>query len=76
MKKRLLLFQNFAIICAFSVHGQNFVDVTKSNSGQTINLTTNQVLEVKLPCNPSSGYGWYATSVDAGKVAIIQQIGN
>jgi PKD repeat protein/predicted secreted protein len=75
MKKRLL-FQTFAIILTFSVHGQNFVEITKSNYGQTINLTTNQVLEVKLPCNPSSGYGWYATSVDVGKGAIIQQIGD
>ena len=69
-KKSVFLFQIFAIIFAFSVYGQKFVDVTKSNSGQKIELAKNQVLEIKLPSNPSTGYGWYTTNIN--KSAIIQ----
>ncbi|MGD0712143.1 MAG: C1 family peptidase, partial [Bacteroidales bacterium] len=59
MKKLLQLFiQIFALLFAYSIYGQNFVDVTRSNDGQNINLSNDQVLEIKLPRTPSNGYTW------------------
>src|SRR5271157_5208474 len=78
MKKLIQLFVAiFAVLFAFSLYGQNFVKVTKSNSAQTISLTTDQVLEISLPCNPSSGYGWYEPSSGINKNAkTIEQSGD
>lgn len=74
MKKLFTIsFTFFAILFALNTNSQNFIYVTKSNLGQTISIATNQVLEVKLPCNPSTGYGWYATSIDTN---LISQIGD
>ncbi|MGD0710789.1 MAG: C1 family peptidase, partial [Bacteroidales bacterium] len=75
MKKLIQLFVIiFTILFAFSIYGQNFIKVTKSNSGQTIRLTTDQVLEISLPCTPSSGYGWYeaSSSINRNIETIVQ----
>jgi predicted secreted protein len=58
---------------AISVHCQNFVEVTKSSGGQTINLSNDEVLEIKLHCQPSTGFGWYITEIDTN---VIKQNGN
>ncbi|MFA5780879.1 MAG: C1 family peptidase [Bacteroidales bacterium] len=79
MKNRLLsLIAIVSILFANSIYGQNFVDVTKSNNGQTINLSTDQVLEVKLPRISSAGYTWCEsiTSTDKTIQQSIAQIGN
>jgi len=54
----------FALLFTISIYGQNFVRVTKSNSGQTIKISKDQVLEVSLPSQPSTGYGWYVVNTE------------
>lgn len=56
MKKVQLCF--YILLLAFSSYGQGFVDVTKNNDGQTINLSADKVLEIKLPRISSAGYIW------------------
>jgi C1A family cysteine protease len=76
--KKTLLFLLVAVFFSIVVRGQNFVSVTKSNNGQTINLSADQVLEVKLPRTPSNGYVWCLSNV-AGNKEIqrsITQIGD
>ena len=59
MKKFKILFTFFAIFNGLSgAFAQNFVQVTRTNQKQTIKLSTEQVLEVKLPRNASNGYVW------------------
>jgi len=84
MKK--ILFYSLAILAvlfAYSVQGQNFRQVDRSNSGQTIQVAQDQVLEVRLPTNPSTGYNWFVINTDNKSLfktddvnnGIIQQIG-
>jgi len=42
--------------------GQNFLKVSTDNYMQTIDLDTNQILEIRLPWEPSTGYSWYQTA--------------
>jgi C1A family cysteine protease len=79
MKKRLqFLFGICAILFAFSSSGQGFVGVTKSNSGQTITLFPDQVLEIKLPRIPSTGYIWCESTASNDKTSqrSIAQVGD
>jgi len=79
MKKRLFfLLVIFAVLFVFSTQGQNFVQVTKTNAGQTINLSNDQVLEVQLPKRPSNGYTWVESTTSADKAIqkTIAQIGD
>jgi C1A family cysteine protease len=79
MKKRLLfLFSICSLLFALSVNGQNFVNVTKSYDGQTVYLSTDQVLEVSLPKIPSSGYTWCELNSSDDKTIqqTIEQIGD
>ena len=62
MKNRLFLFAIGILFFANSNYGQNFVKVTKSNEGQTINLSSTQVLEVNLPRKAATGYVWCETT--------------
>ena len=56
---------SFLLLFAYNTYGQNFVQVNKSNSGQTIHIVQDQVLEVQLPRKASTGYIWCeATSSD------------
>ncbi len=71
MRTKILLFS--FIFYSFSLHCQIFIEVTVSNRGQTINFDSSQVLEIKLPCQPSTGYGWYIIEIDT---SVIKQIGN
>jgi len=47
-----------AVIITTETFGQNFVHVNKTNAGQVISLSSDQVLEINLPEIPSSGYTW------------------
>jgi PKD repeat protein/predicted secreted protein len=80
MKKKIIIlkwiFALTAILIIDFANGQNFVQITKSNSGQTIVLDTNQVLEIGLPSNPSTGYGWYEASVNNKNIETIVQTGD
>ena len=71
MRTKILLIS--FILYSFSLQSQNFVEVTPNNKGQTLNLGTDQVLEIKLQSNPSKGYGWYVTEINTG---MIKQMGN
>jgi C1A family cysteine protease len=62
MRANLLLL--ISLFFAISLHCQNFVGVSRSEGGQTIILYNDQVLEIKLPCQPSTGYAWYATDIN------------
>ena len=75
MKNRLLsLIATGAVLFAGSItHGQNFLKVTRTNQEQTINLTTDQVLEIQLPRKSSTGYIW-CESRDYTKSAIQKSV--
>jgi len=73
MKKQFYFLSTIlALLIAVNVQAQNIVEITKNNSGQTISLNNTQVLEIKLYCNPSTGYGWYAADLGKG---VITEIG-
>jgi len=85
MKNQLLLIVTMIMLFANCIYGQNFVPVTRSNSGQSIQLSKDQVLEVRLPSQPSTGYGWYVVNTSNNNElykkenvnnGIIKQIGN
>ncbi|MDD5570008.1 MAG: C1 family peptidase [Bacteroidales bacterium] len=61
------------VAIAFNVNAQNFYSVDRNTNGQKITLTQSQVLEIKLPANPSAGFGWYVVNTDKN---IIEQIGS
>jgi PKD repeat protein/predicted secreted protein len=71
--KKILLFLVIAMILSLGSQGQGFIQVDKNNSGQSVRIAQDQVLEVKLPSTPSTGYGWYVTNSDN---EIIKQVGN
>ncbi len=65
------------LLLVFSSFGQNFVDVSKSYNGQTVTLSTDQVLEVKLPRTPSNGYIWCESSTATEKLSqTVKTIGD
>ena len=78
MKKVFTVFLAiFAVLFAKSSDGQNFVKVTKTNAGQTINLSTDQVLELRLPRKSSTGFIWCeSVSSDKATRNSIAQIGD
>jgi len=79
MKKTFQLFVMIsALLSIFSANSQNFVQVTKTNAGQTITLASDQVLEVMLPRTPSTGYIWCeaVTSSDKKIQQSVTQIGD
>ena len=61
------------IIFAFSVSSQNFVRVDKNNTREKILVAQDQVLEVRLPSNPSTGYSWYLTNANGN---VMKQVGD
>jgi inhibitor of cysteine peptidase len=71
------LFTVFVLLSAIagglnSASAQNFVNLTKSDTGKTINLDTSLVLVITLPANPTTGYGWMVSTIDS---TIIVQTG-
>jgi PKD repeat protein/predicted secreted protein len=77
-QKLLLLIATGAVMFAYSnVHAQNFVQINRTNQEQTINLSTDQVLEIQLPKKPSNGYTWVEAKASSEKVQkTIAQIGD
>jgi len=69
--------KTFALLFTCSIYGQNFVDVTRSNEGQTVYLASDQVLEIKLPRTPSNGYNWCEQKINADQPVkqSVSQIG-
>ncbi|HSH67175.1 MAG TPA: protease inhibitor I42 family protein, partial [Bacteroidia bacterium] len=64
------------ILIAFSfsnVFGQGFVKIDKEQAGKQISITQNEVLEVQLPSNPSSGYVW---SLQNNNNQVVEQVGD
>lgn len=57
---------------SLNINGQSFVSVSRSNNNQQVTLSASQVLEVKLPLNPSTGYSWYMRNNDRG---MLKQVG-
>lgn len=47
-----------ALATAPAVMAQNVETLTMANNGQVINLSNGQVIEVRLPANPTTGYTW------------------
>ena len=76
MRKRYsILLISFALIHLSTSKGQNIVRVTRANQEQTINLSTEQVLEVRLPRKAATGYVWCEASSANSKSNSIAQIG-
>lgn len=71
MKKFLPVILLF-LICSWNADAQKFVQVTKVNSAQSITIGQDEVLEVKLPSTPSTGYSWAL----ANDETIIEQAGD
>jgi len=79
MKKTYaILFSLVAVLFAPSAGGQNFTTVTENNNGQTITLSTGQILEIRLPRKASTGYIWCEskTSADKKNQRTVAQVGD
>ncbi len=71
--KQLLL----VVLClslGWSAQGQNFIQVGKNNAQQQIAIPVNQVLELRLPATPATGYVWHLKNNNCN--AILKQVGN
>ena len=75
MKKLFKVFAPFYVLIGVvnSTYAQNFVYITKSDTGKIITLDTSQVLVITLPGNPSTGYSWFTSVLD---INVISQIGD
>jgi inhibitor of cysteine peptidase len=47
--------------------------ITEANDGQRVQLSSGQVLSVNLTANPSTGYSWEVSAINA---EILQQMGD
>ncbi|MEO6902220.1 MAG: C1 family peptidase [Bacteroidia bacterium] len=72
MKKSIQLI-GFCVLMALNTFGQNFVQVTKINALESVSINQQQVLEIKLPAQPSTGFGWYLKNKEQG---IVMQAGD
>jgi inhibitor of cysteine peptidase len=60
MKKTVQVFILCSLLLFSSViFAQGFVQATLNNADQAITLQADQLLEIKLPSTPSTGYGWF-----------------
>ncbi len=71
--KQLLLVALFLSL-GWCAQGQNFIQVTKGNTQQLIALPINQVLELRLPAVPSTGYVWQLKN--SNSKTILKQVGD
>ncbi len=71
--KQLLQTLVLCFLLSVASYAQNFIQAGKTNHLQQINLNSAEVLEVKLPAHPSTGYAWHVTSNNS---TIIKQTGN
>jgi C1A family cysteine protease len=72
MKKSIQLIA-LSILLGLSTYGQNFIQVTKLNALESVSITRQQVLEIKLPSQPSTGFGWYLKN---NEQEIVEQVGD
>jgi C1A family cysteine protease len=76
MKRQFTLLA-LCLIVGYSASGQKFVRLTQTNSQQTIHVLQDQAVEIQLPGQPSTGYGWYLKNTTKSKMAnILEQAGN
>jgi len=66
-----------SLMIASITYGQNVVKVNRTNQGQTISLSSTQILEIQLPVNVSTGYNWCESNSSADKSVrqSIEQVG-
>lgn len=82
MKTTIHFYLVFILIsCAYkSAFAQGFVQINAEQNGKQVTLSANQVLELRLPCNPSTGYAWYLRNNNNEIIrqadGIIEQTGN
>jgi C1A family cysteine protease len=73
MKNKLLL-STLCLLTTWSAYAQKFVRLTQANAQQTIQVAQDQVVEIKLPSQPSTGYGWYIKNKN--KISnVVEQVG-
>lgn len=74
MKKHIQLSIFYAFLFFVSdLFGQAFIQAEKINANEVFHVSNDQVLEVRLPSNPSTGYGWSVRNQN--KLTCISQIG-
>jgi C1A family cysteine protease len=74
MKKNIQLSIFYAcLLFASTLFGQTFIQAEKVNANEVFHVNTDQVLEVRLPSNPSTGYSWFIK--DQNKLTCISPIG-
>ena len=74
--KRLIILTAIGVFFSICLQAQNFIQINKTNSGQTIQLAHDQVLEIMLPKTPSNGYTWCETNTTDKSINLsIEQIG-
>ena len=72
MKKLVSIF--VCLCLAWNANGQKYKQVGINTSSQQVSIAKNEVLEVRLPAVPSTGYVWHLKN-DKYK-SILQQVGN
>ena len=80
MKKLLTTFTLLSVLTGGlnKAFAQNIIKVARTNHAQTINLSNNQILELQLPRQASTGYVWCEAINATGKTIpkTVAQIGN
>jgi inhibitor of cysteine peptidase len=64
MKKTIHLITLVILLVGYKVYGQNFVRIEKVNSPHSITVKADEVLEIRFPSTPSTGFGWYLKTSD------------
>lgn len=63
-----------------NANAQNFVQINKDQNGQQVTIASDQVLEVQLPFNPSTGYAWYLRNdnneIVRQAAGVVEQVGD
>ena len=73
MLKRILFIIGLAVALVPATGcGSRQIEVTSTDNGKTLNVKAGEQIEVVLDGNPSTGFTWEATDLDA---SMIQQVG-
>jgi predicted secreted protein len=81
MKKTNYFYLAFILVsCSWmNSSAQNFVQINAEQNGKQVTIAADQVLEVQLPAQPSTGYGWYLRNSNneiTRQAGIVEQVGN
>jgi PKD repeat protein/predicted secreted protein len=68
MKRQFTLLA-LCLIAGLGASGQKYTRLTQANSQQIIHVPADQALEIQLPGQPSTGYGWYLKNSSKNKIA-------